>query len=145
MICILDSSILLELLQVPGKSQDAQGIQAEFRRRAEDGAQFIVPLAAIIETGNHIGQADRDRYRVAGRFRRLVMSSLDGSAPFVVHPFPDPEAWRAMMERFAEWASRGSGLGDLTILRTFEYHRQRFPQRSVEIWSKDEHLSAYST
>ena len=65
---MIDTSVLCEMLQVPGKSNPARGaeVRAEIDRRWRDGERFVIPITAVIETGNHIAQADGNRYDVAG-------------------------------------------------------------------------------
>lgn len=53
----MDTSVLCELLEVPGKNQQATAVQAEFVTRAAAGEHFVIPVTAVIETGNPICQA----------------------------------------------------------------------------------------
>lgn len=141
-VCLLDTSVVLEMLRVPGKSGTLPDVDAELRAR-QARADLVLPLATVVETGNHIGQCSGDRHRLASAFAGLVQRSLEGKAPFTVHPFPDDDAWEEILTRFPEWAAGGSGLGDLTIVHACEQLRARFPHRTVEIWSLDEHLGAW--
>ncbi|HEX4344931.1 MAG TPA: hypothetical protein VHZ31_05165 [Solirubrobacteraceae bacterium] len=54
----IDTSVLVEILKVPGKSQNHERVTAELRARVESQESMILPTAAIIETGNHIAQVD---------------------------------------------------------------------------------------
>lgn len=43
------------------------------------GATFVLPLAAIIETGNPIVQATKNRYECAQELVRIIQKALDKS------------------------------------------------------------------
>jgi len=53
-VTFIDTSVLVEVLKVPGKSQHSAEVTAEMRRRVEASQSMILPTAAIIETGNHM-------------------------------------------------------------------------------------------
>lgn len=77
----LDSSILLELLEVPGKSQQPAAIAAELKDRVAAGDTLLLPTAAIVETGNHIAQlAYRRRY--ADGLHKLLNATSRNAAPW---------------------------------------------------------------
>jgi len=50
----VDTSILVEFLNVPGRSQHRKQVLAEFKRKRASGTHFVLPTAAVIETGNHV-------------------------------------------------------------------------------------------
>lgn len=104
---------------------------------------MLLPLAVVIEVGNHVGQCAHDRYRVAQRFKDMVQGALRGDAPFALTPLPDVRVWSDLLDRFPDWAVAGSGIGDLSILHEWERQRERFPSRAVYIWSLDRHLAGY--
>jgi hypothetical protein len=143
-VCLIDTSILCELLEVPGKSGGLDDVQEQFVNRAND-FELVLPFTTVLETGNHIGQCSKNRFSVATRFTKLVGAALDGTAPFTASPFPDEAVWRELLDRFPTWASGGAGLGDLTIVQVLEQYQARFPTRSVCIWSLDRDLSAYGS
>ena len=55
-VCIIDTSVFLNLLNVPGKNQDLESIVRSFQEYTDLNVTFILPMATIIETGNHIAQ-----------------------------------------------------------------------------------------
>lgn len=81
---ILDTSVLLELLRVPGRFSQAEAVTKEVVRRHEEGHSLLLPLAAILETGNHIARVTDGtlRRQVAERFVGLIRLALVGQAPF---------------------------------------------------------------
>ena len=144
-LCLLDTSVLCEVLEVPNRHQSQAAIGQELRRKIQADEWLLLPMISILETGNHIGQNGdgRQRRETAERFVRFVEQALAGKAPFTPTPFFEPESLLAWLREFPDWAMRSRGLGDLTIFQ--EFHRQRalHRKRRVYIWSLDEHLSSY--
>ena len=51
----IDTSVLSNLLRIPGKNQDMEKAQQDFVALQEDNSvQFVLPVTTVIETGNHI-------------------------------------------------------------------------------------------
>ena len=66
-IVFLDSSVLFNILQVPYKCSDRTEVVAEFKKLSANGATFVFPVTAVIETGNVIAQpADGHDRRISG-------------------------------------------------------------------------------
>lgn len=84
----VDTSVLLEVLRVPGKSQQPDAVRTELRERVGTGESLLLPTAAIVETGNHIAQiADGNlRRKYAESFVTILRSSTRGSRTW-------PAAW----------------------------------------------------
>ena len=147
-ICIIDTSILCEMLRIPGKfkKSDPGSITTTFQEKSDAGEAMLLPLATILETGNHIGQI-RDgekRWTIANNFRTLVTAAFSDQAPFTITPLLDVDQWQDLLAQFPEWAKdHGAGLGDLTIKDVFEQECLRHPGRRVYVWSLDGHLQGY--
>ncbi|HEX4962011.1 MAG TPA: hypothetical protein VF173_14325 [Thermoanaerobaculia bacterium] len=144
-ICLLDTSILCEILQVPNRCENHREIYAQLEQKIKRET-LLLPMSAIVETGNHIGQNGDGRQRrdAANRFVAFVRDAIRGETPFTTTPFFEPEVMQTWLEEFPNWATHGSGLGDLTIVQ--EFHRQCSlnPSRRVYIWTLDNrHLSSY--
>ena len=153
-IALIDTSIFCEVLDVPSKASDAGKIRKELERKVAADEVLLLPMTAVIETGNHIGQCSSDgglRRKVAMRFVGAVLKAMKGKAPFTPTPFFESVALEKWLAEFPEWAVRtdpkgkGSGLGDLTIQKEWDRQRELNPGRRVYIWSKDQHLSSYDT
>jgi hypothetical protein len=144
-ICLIDTSILCEFLEVPNHCARAGEIAAELRLKIEHGETLLLPMSSILETGNHIGQNGdgRQRRAAAERFVELVEQAIRGATPFTPTPFFEPEQLLTWLREFPDWVGHGSGFADLTIAQ--EFHRQRAlnPLRRVYIWSLDRHLSSF--
>lgn len=89
-ICIIDTTVFLNLLNVPGRNQDKDKVTASFKEYADLGATFILPMATIIETGNHIAQNGDGgtRRKTAQRFCKAVKGAFSGDAPYQPSEFP---------------------------------------------------------
>jgi hypothetical protein len=150
-ICLIDTSILCEFLQIPNLCESFEGVDAQMQLKVEARESLLLPMSTILETGNHIGQNGDGHQRrdAANRFIDLVRDAIDGRTPFTPTPFFEPEALRNWLGEFPDWAMRtnskgkGSGLGDLTIVKEWERQCALNRSRRVYIWSTDEHLSTY--
>ena len=82
----IDTSILLNLLGVPGKCQDREAVLEQFRK-VESKESLILPLAAIIETGNHISHISdgRKRHTISDKFCEYLRHTANETAPWVFY------------------------------------------------------------
>ena len=127
-ISFIDTSILCNLVPVPGFDQQKDGVSEELRRRLDDGEEFILPITS----------------------EKLLRLICAGQAPWVLHDV----AWdRGFLQSFLDGADTatsfidhaqaGVGAGDLCILT----ERQAFSERSripAGIWTLDGGLSAHA-
>jgi hypothetical protein len=145
-VCLIDTSILCEILEVPNLCQSSDRVLAEMARKVKAGESLLLPMSAIVETGNHIAQNGdgRQRRRTAEKFVELIQQAIRGETPFAATPFFEPEALLEWLAEFPDWAMRESGLADLTLAKEFERQCSLNPMRRVYVWSLDTHLSCYS-
>jgi hypothetical protein len=146
-ICLIDTSVFCNIVDVPGRNQQRLEVIARLKGLAREKTVLLLPLVVILETGNHIGQlADGGlRRQSSQRFVKQVGAALNGSAPWHPTPFVEANELRAWLADFPDHASRGAGLGDLSVIKEWERQRQLNPHRRVFIWAYDEHLSARDT
>lgn len=144
-ICLVDTTIFVEILNVPGKNAQHDELFLELETRINNGESLFLPMATILETGNHIGQNGdgRQRRACAVRFVRQVKQALNGESPFKPINFLEAEELKEWLREFPEHANRGSGLGDLSIVHDWQRLCVLNPKRRVVIWSLDDHLKAY--
>lgn len=143
----IDTSILLNLLGVPGKCQNREAVTAEFREIVDKGEVLILPLATIIETGNHISRIAKgdERYRVSKLFKEYLIHTAQDNAPWKFYQ----KGWKKenimhLAESFEEYALQKISLGDLSIIYTYEQYKKETPAvGSIMIWSTDCHLCGY--
>lgn len=146
-VVLVDTTVFLNVLDVPGFNQNHDAVVEQLRRRLEERHELLLPIAAIFETGNHIGQLPdgRLRRRTAERFVEQVRKALDGTAPWTpARPIAiaDIADW---LQGFADHAMAGRGLGDVSIIAEWQRQRLLSPRRRIEIWSLDGHLQGYAT
>lgn len=146
-ICIVDTSVLVELLNLPGLASRHDGMVARFAQRQAAREQFLLPIAALIETGNHVAHIPdgTTRRKSADDFVRFAAASLQGESPFTPTPLPlipDVTSW---LTDFPDHAMRGVGLADRSLIALWDVQRQLHPQRRVYIWSLDDALVGYDT
>lgn len=149
----VDTSVLCNLVDVPGRNQHRDEVQAEFRSLVEEGrTRFVLPVTAIVETGNHIANADGDRRSAAERLERLLAQAAREEAPWRLHATTwDAEFLAALrsgagtaMSMVDHLGNATMGTGDLAILCERDEFRARTSFRQVEVWTLENTLAAYS-
>lgn len=150
-VCLIDTSIFCEVLGVPHMDSDAARVKIELADKLRAKESLVLPMTAILETGNHIGQNGDGtlRRKTAERFVAEVTKAIRGTSPFTATSFVDRDTLLAWLGEFPDWAMRidargkGSGLGDLTIYKEWSDLCEKFPGHRVYIWSKDAQLAVY--
>ena len=76
----IDTSVMTNILEMPGRCSDAQKIKEEFNFAMKQEEVLILPIATIIETGNHIAHiADGNiRRNVAAKFGQCLRKTAEG-------------------------------------------------------------------
>ena len=144
-IVLMDTCVFCNVLDVSGFNQHCDSILTEMEGHIRNNHTLLLPMAAVLETGNHIAQLTRGNVRrtVAQRFCDDVSEVIDGASPWTPTPFWEVEQLRTWLSEFTEHAMRGVGLGDLSIIKEWERQCKIFPKRRVTIWSLDGHLKGY--
>ena len=152
-VLILDTSILCVWLEVPdmdscGPDTDKwnrQRVMNKIKTEEKDGTIFVLPIASLIETGNHIAQSKHSRRERGQALADLMKKSANEESPWAA--FSEQSAlWSSeMLVRLAEaWpdlAAKKLTLGDATIKNVAEYYAQMGYR--VEILTGDAGLKAY--
>ena len=153
-LCIIDTSVFTNILNVSNRNQEKDVISEEFNEYVELDCQFILPMATIIETGNHIAQNGNGhaRRKSAEHFVTAVQGALNDEAPWKLSEFPSSAEILNWLNDFPNFAMRnksvdrtgeGTSFGDLSIIQEFEKAKTRFPMTEIFIWSLDADLKAY--
>lgn len=144
-IWIIDTSVFLNVLDVPQFNQDRDLLLDEFKKRIESKDSFLLPFTTIIETGNHIAQINNGNQRqiYAIKFSNRVLESLDGEAPFKTLAFPESDQLKNWLADFPNNAQAGKNLGDHMIIKQWEEQCKMFEAYTVKIWSTDGDLQGY--
>lgn len=143
----IDTSIMTNLLGVPNRCDKQQEIQAEFTRAVEAAENLILPLATIIETGNHIAHINDGniRRRIAEKFSEFIRLSLDNQAPWYYDSYElSKNDLLYMINHFPQKAMEQVGMGDISIITQYENFKEKNSAIGViMIWSEDTHLQMY--
>lgn len=152
-VLILDTSVLCCWLEVPGKEEagpvndrwDHARIDELIRNERQHDSTFVLPMATLIETGNHIAQAPVNRFELATALAEHLLDAADATTP-----------WAAFTEQSSLWESKnlrllasnwpvlaagGLSIGDATIKDVAEYYASA--GCTVEILTGDQGLKAY--
>lgn len=143
---LVDTTILCNVIRIPGMDSEHGNVLAQLRDYLEQNYTLLLPVATIIETGNHIAQCGNGNQRreAATRFVNLVSKAIEEHIPWTIpKPLFSQDDLAKYLQEFPDNAMRGIGLGDLSIIR--EFHRQcdLLPFRHIFIWTLDDHLSGY--
>ena len=150
---IIDTSILCCWLEVPGK--ETAGTLSDlwtFDRvdqllglEKQSDSQFVLPIATLIETGNHIAQCNGERYNLARKLTSLLESAVEGTSPWMIFS-EQSTLWEKkqlaeLVEGWPSLAAQRLTIGDATIKQVADYYAStRFV---VEILTGDAGLKAY--
>ena len=143
---LVDTSVLLNVLDVPGFNQDRTEVLSQLSSLIKEASSnLLLPFAAIIETGNHIAHLSDGghRRRYAKIFVDSVLDALAGQAPWTPTQLVDLTDWAKWLHEFPDSAMAELGLGDLSILKEWNAACARHPQYRVRVWSLDDHLAGY--
>lgn len=106
---------------------------------------MILPLASIIETGNHIAQVHGDRHNIINAFVEHIDNAIDGRIPWAAFTEQSHlignDALKQTLRTWKETAVSGQSLGDALIVEVAKYYASYGYQ--VEIFTGDEGLKAY--
>jgi hypothetical protein len=138
---------------VPNRNQQRELVLQDFQTYIESGCSFLLPMATILETGNHIAQNGDGtiRRRTAIHFVKEVKAAFAGEAPWSITTLPKKEEMLLWIDQFPNLAGRnkttdkqeGISFGDLSIIKEFDKYCNLFKMSEVFIWSLDGDLNRY--
>lgn len=149
----VDTSVLVNLLDLDGFNQDKKAVADDLKRRLAAKDALILPITAIIETGNHIAHHGDGSHRraVAEKFATILQHTRNGTAPWQLHSVQWDSAFLELVISGAstgmtlvEHAVNRMGCGDLCVLAEREAYRRRSGIQDVRVWSLDTHLQAHT-
>jgi len=154
-VLVVDTSMLCCWLQVPGKDKAGSGddqwdfgrVDAKIREEIDAKTTLVLPLASIIETGNHIAQSRGDRYTLAGELAKIMMEAADNCSPWAAFTDQselwDKEGLKQLAQELPKMAAEQTSIGDTSIKIVAEYYsKMRF---CVEIFTADAGLKSYES
>lgn len=146
-VAIVDTSIFCEILNIPGKNTRRTEILNQMEEFINNGTTFLLPMAAVYETGNHIAHLSNGEHRrlYAEKFVEQVTKAIAGEIPWQVMQVPTVEEIQDWLSGFPDAAMRGESMGDLSMIKEWENYRRKPPHHRVFIWSLDRHLQGYDS
>lgn len=149
----IDTSVLCNLIDVPGRNQHRDELQAEFAALVHRGdTRFVIPVTTIIETGNHIANAGGNRRAAAQRLQRFLELAVTDEPPWQLHAVTWDAEFLDVLQRggqtgmsMVDHLGNGTmGTGDLAILCERDAFRARTGFETVEVWTLEATMGAYS-
>lgn len=152
-VLVIDTSILCVWLDVPGMTNcgpdndkwDKARVEAKINEERQSGATFVLPLATIVETGNHIAQARHSQEERAKALADLMRKSAQEETPWAAFAHQSelwsPEKLEILAKDWPALARMRMSLGDATIKDVAEYYADSGYR--VEILTGDNGLKAY--
>lgn len=155
-VLIVDTCLACVWLKVPGMETagsdsdrwDFERVDAKLNEEINKGTLLVLPIASIIETGNHITQIKEvDRNPYIQDLGNKIKASIDGSAPWTAYSYQN-KLWEGshLKEVVDRWISMNAGdakhsLGDVSILDVATAYRNIGLE--VEILTADNLLKSY--
>lgn len=152
-VLILDTTVLCCWLRIAGKDTAGplddqwtpQRILELIEQENQQGSTFVLPIASLIETGNHIAQSAMRRHECATELARHITATADAQSPWAA--FTDqsalwePDKLRTLAQSWPALAAGGTSIGDATIKDVAEHYAKA--GFHVEILTGDTGLKAY--
>ena len=150
-VVFVDTSVILRLVGIDGDAQ-AKEAADEFDERRDQGERLILTVTALIEAGNRIAQQTTGRRQLAEQLKKLIEAANAPNPPWILR---DATLDRQFVDELLDGNSTGSdlvtllgdgrlGTGDVAILVERDQFKRKTAHASVEVWTLENELSAYS-
>lgn len=152
-ILIIDTSILCVWLKVtdmetcgPDNDRwDFARVDSKIKQEQNDGTTFVLPIATIIETGNHIAHAHGDRFSLGKSLGDIIDKVVEDQSPWAAFTEQSelwkPENLKRLSDKWQKTVAQGQSLGDASIVDVAEYFAEA--GFNVEILTGDQGLKSY--
>jgi hypothetical protein len=154
-VLLIDTSLLCVWLKVPGKETagnnkwDFELVNEKILTEIEKGTTLVLPLATVIETGNHISQAkntNSDSKRITSEeFAKIMIAAADEKSPWAAFREQivlwEAEGLKNLAEKFPNQAVEKTSMGDasIVVLGWYYYQEKGF---HVEFLTDDDRLKS---
>lgn len=145
----IDTTVMSALLNIPHFNDKGryEAAKEEHELLKENGDVFVLPMAVLVETGNHIAHIPdgRMRHEIADKFVALVSGAIKSENNWNIIPEIPIDVLETILSKFPDQATAATGFGDVSIVEQFnEYWEKKQPIGEMRIWSFDAHLQGYS-
>lgn len=152
-VLIIDTSLFCVWLQIPGMEYcgtdndkwDYQRVNNCIQEEIRQGTILVLPLATLIETGNHIAKANTKRRETAQALAKIMNYAADETSPWMA--FGEQfEVWGTdkLKELAAEWPDKATekiSIGDATIKKVGDFYATK-KDFQVEFLTAEKQLKA---
>lgn len=133
-VLIVDTNLLCVWLKIPGMETcgaagnewDFKRVDDEIKTALELGYWLVLPLATLIETGNHIAHTPQYRLERANALGEIMTKVADGESPWTVFHHQtelwSPEHIKDLSQTWPPLAQNKLAMGDATIKKVGEYY-----------------------
>lgn len=152
-VLIIDTCMLCIYLKVPymddcgpdNDKWDYERVVSKIQDEIGNKSTLVLPMATLIETENHIAQADGDRYKCALGLSDIIAKAANEEEPWAAFTFQS-KLWNeeSLIKLSKEWpklAAQKISIGDATIKNVAEYYAKS--GYNVEILTGDQGLKSY--
>jgi hypothetical protein len=152
-VLILDTSVLCCWLRVSGKEETGPAedrwnhdrINKQISEEKQRNSILVLPIATLIETGNHIAQSPSNRFDTATKLAQCLKDAADAQTPWAAFteqsPLWEDDSLRNLANSWPSLATSGMSIGDATIKDVAEYYAKA--GYDVEILTADTGLKSY--
>ena len=149
---IIDTSLFCVWLQVPGMEicgsddnrWDFDRVNKLIEEKKTKGATLVLPIATLVETGNHIAQARIKRYETAQALAKIMTDAADETSPWAAFGAQfvlwNSEELKKLATQWPNLAAEQTSMGDATIKIVGQFYAEKGYQ--VEFLTADEQLKA---
>jgi hypothetical protein len=151
-VLIIDTCLLCVWLKVPamelcGSNEDKWNhdrVDKKIKEEIDKSTTLVLPLATIVETGNHIAQARAKQREIAEDFAKIMTNTANEMSPWAAFSEQvvlwEAEALKKLAAKFSQSAMQKISMGDASIAILGEHYRQK--GFHVEFLTADRELKA---
>ena len=151
-ILIIDTSIMCVWLKVPGMETTGKNneytydiVAQHIEEERAKGTKLLLPIATIIETGNHIAHANGNKEQSIKELSSMIISSAKGEMPWIAidmqHSLWNVDNLSVLVEEWKKTVlTENQSIGDAAIVQIAQ---QFAPTCEVEIFTGDGGLKNY--
>lgn len=149
----LDTSLLCVWLKIPGmetcgeagEEWDYKRVDMEIQAAIDMSYTLVLPLATIIETGNHIAHASQQRLERAKSLASIMRKAAEEESPWAAFQRQTelwgPDQLRELADTWPPLAQGKLSIGDATIKKIADYYAKLGCE--VHLLTADQQLKAY--
>jgi hypothetical protein len=153
-VLIIDTSIMCVWLNIPGMNIAGKNNEHTYEivskyidKEKVKGTKLVIPIAVIIETGNHIAHIKGNKQKYVNEYCKIIKAAINGESPWTEIDFQS-SLWEreSLLKLVDEWSktaiSESQSIGDAAIVQVANKYAT-IPKLEVEIYTADGGLKKY--